>query len=262
MRQRHGNIYNIQTFSTTDGPGIRTVVFHQGCNLRCLWCHNPESIPMNPEIGFISEKCIQCGNCQIEKNPDTCYAGALVRSCQKITSSQLWELLKKDLPYYQFTQGGITFSGGECLLQWEFVAEMIAICRENGVHTAVDTAGHVPFEWLEAVDADLYLYDIKALDESLHQRLTGVNGKLIWENLAKLVEKKYQVGVRIPCVPGGNWEDIPAIIEKLKSLGIHDITLLPYHVIGADKSSWYGQEPVLFSVPTDEEMNTLKELLT
>ena len=254
-------IYNIQSFSTTDGPGIRTVVFFQGCNMRCLWCHNPESIEMEPEVGFIEEKCIRCGNCAEVRDPKLCYAGALVEVARTFTPQELWALLKADLPYYQNSEGGITFSGGECMLYVDFLEDIIAICRENGVHTAVDTAGHVPYEWLRRVNPDLFLFDAKAVDPVVHKRLTGVSGELIWENLGRLVQDGYKVDVRIPCVPGANWEEIPKIITRLRSLEITTPELLEYHALGADKSKWYGEKAVLFTPPTKEEMVELKKLL-
>lgn len=254
-------IFNIQSFSTTDGPGIRTVVFFQGCNLRCLWCHNPESLEREPSIGFIKEKCIGCGNCVQERNPETCYVGALVEPARTFTPLELWSLLENDLLYYQNSKGGVTFSGGECMLHVDFLEEIVTICRENGVHTAVDTAGHVPYEWLRRVNPDLFLYDIKAVDPLVHKELTGVDGKLIWENLARLIEEGYQIHVRIPCIPSANWEEIPEMIIRLRTLGITKPELLPYHSLGADKSSWYGKKVVLFTPPTKEEMDKLKELL-
>jgi len=254
-------IFNIQSFSTTDGPGARTVVFFQGCNLRCLWCHNPESIDMNPGVGFIKEKCISCGNCAKGRDPDICYAGALVEPARTFTPEQLWTLLKNDVLYYKHSNGGVTFSGGECMLHAKFLAEVIEICRENDIHTAVDTAGHISYEALKRVNPDLFLYDIKAFTPDLHKKLTGVDGKLIWDNLEKLVNDGFNVQVRIPCIPGANWDEIPAMIEKLKKIGINDPELLPYHTMGADKNSWYGKEAILFTPPTDEEMAKLKELI-
>jgi len=254
-------IFNIQSFSTTDGPGIRTVVFFQGCNLHCLWCHNPESIDMNPRVGFIKEKCIGCGNCATERNPEICFAGALIEPTRTFTPKQLWVLLKNDVLYYKNSNGGVTFSGGECMLHATFLAEIVEICRENGVHTAVDTAGHISYELLKKVNPDLFLFDVKASEPMLHKKLTGVDGKLIWNNLQQLAEDGYNVHVRIPCVPGANWKEIPEMIKRLKKIGITNTELLPYHTLGADKNSWYEKEAILFTPPTKEEMEKFKELL-
>ena len=217
---------------------------------------------MEPEVGFIEEKCIRCGNCAEVRDPSRCYTGALVEVARTFTPQELWALLKADQPYYQNSKGGVTFSGGECLLHVDFLEEIIAICRENGVHTAVDTAGHVPYKWLRQANPDLFLYDIKAIDPVLHKRLTGVNGELIWENLGRLLQDGCQVQVRIPCVPGANWEEIPEMITRLRALGITNPDLLAYHSLGADKSKWYGKEFVSFTQPTKEEMGELKKLLS
>ena len=282
-------VFNIQSFSTNDGPGIRTVVFFQGCNLRCLWCHNPESWDDQPPPAFIKEKCIGCGCCvnmcdalkrehgseyggidpglcrRCGRCDDICYSGALTRPCRVFTPEELWKLLAVDKPYFQNSKGGITFSGGEAMLHTDFLAEMISICREEGVHTAVDTAGHVPYEWLVRVNPDLFLYDIKAACPEKHVLLTGVDGVLIWENLRRLIEDGYKVCVRVPCVPGANWDQLPAIGTRLCKLGIlaGDIEPLAYHKLGEGKAAWYkhGQEGGFFNTPSEEEMEEAVKLL-
>ena len=249
-------IFNIQSFSTTDGPGIRTVVFFQGCNLSCEWCHNPESQAVDeaPEI-FIAEKCIGCKVCEGE-----CFAGARTKTVREFTISELWKLLETDLPYIKNSSGGITFSGGECMLQVDFLEEIVKLCRSNKIHTAVDTAGHVPFEWLKQVNPDMFLYDIKASTPQKHLELTGVDGVLIWENLRKLIQKNYQVQVRIPCVPGANWDEMPDIAARLKEIGVKDVELLAYHRLGEGKAAWLGKEAKIFNTPNEKEMNSLWKL--
>jgi pyruvate formate lyase activating enzyme len=143
------------------------------------------------------------------------------------------ELLESDFPYMQ--GGGVTFSGGECMLQPFFMKEAVNLCRAAGIHTAVDTAGHVPYEWLTDVNPDLFLYDIKALSPELHNKLTGVDGVLIWENLRRLLTDGFAVRVRIPCVPEANINEIPGIQAKLNEWGVRDIDLLPYHDLGKGK---------------------------
>jgi pyruvate formate lyase activating enzyme len=255
-----GSIFNIQSFSTTDGPGIRTVVFFQGCNMRCLWCHNPEALVSKSQVGFIQEKCIKCGNCAHERNPHLCYAGALIQSTRTMTVTELWNLIEKDAPYFQNSGGGVTFSGGECMLQVDFMEEIVALCRKHGVHTAVDTAGHVPYEWLTRVNPDLFLYDIKGIPSEKHSTLTGVDGQLIWDNLELLLKDGFEVKVRIPCIPEGNWEELPLIADKLLPLGVKDVELLEYHSLGEEKSGWYGDEVKRFPQPTKEEMRQVKSL--
>jgi len=254
-----GRVFNIQSFSTTDGPGIRTVVFFQGCNLSCIWCHNPESQMSNAPEAFIKEKCIGCGACE---TGGECYAQARTKTCQEFTTFELWKLLEIDIPYLKNSGGGITFSGGECMLQADFLQEMVSICRENGIHTAVDTAGSVPYEWLVKTRPDIFLYDIKALSTEMHKKLTGVDGILIWENLGRLVNDGYHVQVRVPCVPGANWDELPQIFEKLFEIGVCDIELLAYHRLGEGKGVLYNlKEAEIFNPPSKKEMDELWNLL-
>ena len=254
------NIYNIQSFSISDGPGIRTVVFFQGCNLNCSWCHNPESIPNTAPVGKIEERCIQCGNCSKQYSPENCYAGALVQSSRVMTPLELWEILVKDHIYFAKSGGGVTFSGGECMLQYQFLADIITICREHGVHTAIDTAGHVPYDWFKQVKPDLFLYDIKASSPNLHKKLTGVNGELIWDNLRKLKRDNRPVHVRIPCVKDGNWIELSDIADRLKRLDVNEAELLEYHSFGLGKDKWYGQHRRRYTHATKEEMEYARTL--
>ena len=253
-----GRIFNLQSFSTNDGPGIRTVVFFQGCNLSCTWCHNPESQPMDTPVAFLPEKCIGCRAC--DKAEYTCYAGARAKTSRDFEPEELWKLLSTDVPYLKNSKGGITFSGGECMLQTEFLKTMIDICRKHNIHTAVDTAGHVPYDWLTRVSPDLFLYDIKASSPKRHKELTGVDGVLIWENLEKLIHDKHPVQIRIPCVPGANWEELPEIAVRLEEIGGHNglpVELLPYHRLGEGKATWFGKEPQIFKTPSEEEMREI-----
>ncbi|MCL2221113.1 MAG: glycyl-radical enzyme activating protein [Oscillospiraceae bacterium] len=275
-----GSIFDIQTFSAYDGPGVRTVVFFQGCNMKCAWCHNPESWASDPPPVFLSEKCISCSACaglcrarEIDGVPDAsickrcmrccdvCYAGALIRPLRKMTASELWKLLSVDKPYFDSSGGGITFSGGECMLQADFLAEIVNICLENKVHTAIDTAGHVPYEWLKMVSPDLFLYDIKASSPLRHKELTGVDGILVWENLRRLTEDGFELIVRVPCVPGANLDELPEIGARLRELGIEKIELLPYHSLGAGKSKAYGVGTLIYTVPSEEEMQQARKAL-
>lgn len=253
-----GKVFNIQSFSTTDGPGIRTVVFFQGCNLRCAWCHNPESQPVDAPEAFLPEKCIGCGAC---KTGGECYAKARTVTSRDFTPEELWKLLSIDVPYLKNSGGGVTFSGGECLLQPEFLREMIQLCRANDIHTAVDTAGHVPYERLIYVRPDMFLYDIKALPTGKHKELTGVDGVLIWENLERLIRENYRVQVRIPCVPGANWDEIAEIIARLKKMGVTDIEPMAYHRLGEGKAAIYGIESQIFEAPSKKEMEEIWNLL-
>jgi len=199
-------------------------------------------------------KCCCCRRCT-----GSCYAGAIICSCRTLTPDELWTLLAIEKPYFENSNGGITFSGGECLLQPEFLTEIVKICRENGVHTAVDTAGHVPYQYLKQADPDLFLYDLKASSPEMHMALTGVDGLLIWENLTLLLRDGYNVTVRVPCVPGANWDELPLIASRLAELGVKNIELLPYHGLGEGKSALYGYDLHEYNTPSEEEMRQIKE---
>jgi len=241
--------------------------------MRCRWCHNPESWENSPYPVFLSEKCIDCSACaklcEAREKPDIfskdlckrcgdcakqCYAGALTHSCRIFTPDELWQLLSVDKPYFDNSNGGVTFSGGECMLQKDFLEEIVNICRKNNVHTAVDTAGHVPYEWLTQVNPDMFLYDIKAASTEKHKALTGVDGVLIWENLHRLLDDGYEVIVRVPCVPGANWDELLDIAKRLKDIGVKNVELLPYHKLGEGKFELYGENGQSYNTPRDEEI--------
>lgn len=227
---------------------------------------------MHPPVSFIKESCIGCGACANVCNPrvtdstactgcgrcaEICFAGALARPCRELGVDALFTLIATDKPYFDNGGGGVTFSGGECMLQPDFLSAMVEKCKANGIHTAIDTAGHVPYEWLARANPDLFLYDIKAASPDTHKALTGVDGLLIWENLARLVEAPFPVHVRIPCIPGANWEEIPAIIKRLKKLGVTKIEPLPYHRLGEGKAAWFNQEARVYEVPSESEMQKI-----
>ena len=196
-----GTVFNIQPFSVYDGPGIRTTVFLKGCNLRCAWCHNPESWQRKPQLQFLAEKCIGCGGCfsacpqgvhvlqngvhlidrekciGCGKCADSCFAGALVITGREMTVDQVMSRIQDDALYFQNSGGGVTFSGGECMIQLDFLEELLQRCKQLGIHTAVDTAGHFPFDRYERIlpYTDLFLYDIKAFSTETHRELTGVD---------------------------------------------------------------------------------------
>lgn len=272
-----GRVFDIQKFSTIDGPGIRTTVFFKGCNLRCAWCHNPESQRAEREFLFHKRKCTACGACLrhchlAQKGCDLCgectiYCPAHAREIagRDVTADELLAEILSDKPFYEASGGGVTFSGGECLLQSDFLCELARKCKENGVHVAVDTAGCVPWENIEKLIpfADLFLFDVKAASEDLHKSGTGVSNKLILENLARLSSKTdRKITVRIPVIGGFNDSvaEMAAIAAILRPLRISGVELLPYHAMGNGKYAALGRTPAAFTVPSDEKMAELRAL--
>lgn len=281
-----GTIFDIQPFSVYDGPGIRTTVFFKGCNLRCKWCHNPESWEMGPQLSYYPDKCIGCGACFAvcptgahvmaeEKHlilreqctlccscSDSCYAGALEISGREITAEALVQRIADEKAYYDSSGGGVTFSGGDPLLQADFLKEVLQGCKEMGIHTAVDTAGCVPFPVFEKVleGTDLFLFDLKAFEEKTHIALTGQPNRLILENLEKLVRMGKDVTVRVPCIKGANLQDMPQIAAFLHRIGVEQAELLAYHKLGESKMHALGLEAVYYEVPTPQEMKSIQTL--
>ena len=271
-------ILDIQRNSFVDGPGIRTTVFLKGCNLKCAWCHNPESQSAKPQMMFYKDKCTGCGKCKsvCPHHLEQCeLCGKCTLYCpvdaRKVCGKEhtVDEVLKevlKDQAFYETSGGGVTFSGGECMLQIDFLAEILKKCKENGIHTAVDTAGHIPFESFEKIlpYTDLFLYDIKIFDSQKHKQYVGVGNELILENLKKLFERKAKLWIRIPIIPDVNdsIEEIQKIKDFLKTIGTPEkIELLPYHAMGENKYRAIGKEPQIFKTPDAENMKRLKEIL-
>lgn len=285
-----GQIFNIQRFSIHDGPGIRTVVFIKGCNLKCKWCHNPESIDLKNQIEFYPQRCIGCNACFqvcpnrvhfIDENQEhcinrsscrgcqlcteTCYANALVAVGKKVNSEYLLETILSDELYFKNSSGGVTFSGGECMLQIDFLTEILRKCKAKSIHTAVDTAGCVPWSSFQKITdvTDLFLYDVKAADMKKHEQLTGVNNKLILQNLIRLSETGKQIYVRIPFVVGCNGDQIEKIGEILKPLNIAKVEVMPYHKLGNSKYIALDIENELLGIepPTEEMVDRVVSIL-
>lgn len=265
-----GVVFNIMRFAVNDGPGIRTTVFLKGCPLHCLWCHNPESVSYQPELLVRADRCIRCGAClevcqnaAIRREGDSfvtvrescrrcgrcveaCWADARAIVGRTMTTEEVLEEVCRDAVFYDTSGGGVTFSGGEPLLQPDFLLSLLAGCKARSIHTAVDTSGYAPAAILEAVTetTDLFLYDLKLLDEDRHLRFTGVSNRLILENLRRLVEWGKEVIVRVPLIPGINddEENIRRIGEFVASLGeIARIDVLPYHETGIAKYERLGE---------------------
>jgi len=254
-----GRLLELTRLSVHDGPGIRTTVFLKGCSLRCRWCHNPESISPKPEIGLVKRKCLGCGDCAEvcpagahsfsdgvhHLNRDLCQAcGKCVQACLpgaleyfggEMTAEEVAAAVLEDATFYASSGGGCTISGGEPLLQAPFCAEVFGILRESGIHCALDTSGAVPWECFETVlpCTDLFLYDVKHVDEDLHQKYTGSSCGRIVANLTRLGECGTPIEVRIPTIPGFNADpdSMAAIGQFLSGLdNIVGVRLLPYHL--------------------------------
>ena len=272
-----GLLFDIVRNSFVDGPGIRTTVFFKGCNLHCAWCHNPESQSRKPQMLFYANKCTGCGKCRVVcPTPDNCtlcgkctfYCPADARKiCGKeYTPEEVLEEVVKDKTFYKNSGGGVTFSGGECMLQIDALEALLRLCKEAGIHTAVDTAGHVPFEYFQRIlpYTDLFLYDIKTMDEAVHRQYTGVTNARILENLRQLLDNGRKLWIRIPVIPGVN--DTIAEMEKIRgflasSPAPEKIELLPYHAMGEHKYAALGKEAQTFSVPTEARLEQLRKIL-
>lgn len=264
-----GTIFDIQRFSVHDGPGIRTTVFMKGCPLRCRWCHNPEGLSPELQLQFFQEACIGCGSCGERKNlsdAEACPAQALKVCGQDVDADTVMQVILRDRIFYADT-GGVTFSGGECLLQADFVAEVLSYAKEQNLHTAIDTSGCVPWSAFEkTMDVcDLYLYDVKCIDAALHRAHTDVSNGQILENLRRLAKQGANLWIRTPVIPGFNNTDkeMQAIADFLSDLPhIGQVTLMPYHTLGASKYATLGMD-YPFDITkkiSDEEMARFKAI--
>ena len=252
-------IFEIKRFAVHDGDGIRTTVFFKGCPLRCVWCHNPEGLSFEAQEAFYAHKCINCGKCKDEGfTVLDCLGEARVLYGKEITVDELLPLLLEDRDFYDNSGGGVTLSGGECLMQADFCANLLKKLKENGIHTAVDTCGFVSKEALDKVIpyTDIFLYDLKAYDEDVHIKCTGQSNKIILQNLLYLDSQGKDVEIRIPYVPNFNTDQIEKIADFLRPLkNIKAVRVLPYHNFVGSKYTALGMENNLpETLPTDEEI--------
>ncbi len=278
-------ITDIKRFAVHDGDGIRTTVFFKGCPLQCLWCHNPESIKKEREIAFFAHKCTSCGACadlcsahtiakehhfdrtkctQCTRCTEICPSGALVSYGKEMTVDEVFETVLQDRIFYESSGGGVTLSGGECLLYPDFCRALLAKCKEAGISCAIDTCGAVKWEAFRTVIpfTDLFLYDIKALDEKVHLACTGASNRLILENLLRLDEMWCKTEIRIPYVPSCNDKELPAIADFIRKLHhVIRVRILPYHNFATSKYFALGHPSTLPNVllPTKEQCRALEE---
>lgn len=287
----NGHISNIQRFSIHDGPGIRTTVFLKGCNLKCFWCHNPECLKSKIELQFFFNKCIFCMKCidicpngvySLENdertlNREKCTAcGECVKACpsKALHLSGEWvlpeELLKRidrDSPFY-LTGGGVTFSGGEPLLQMDFLKDILFLCKQRGYHTAVESALNVSWDLLSNIinTVDLFIIDIKTMDSSVHKSVTGTANDLILKNIKKLDSHGSKIWIRTPVVPGVNdnvetIENIARFVKELKNTA--KVELIPFHKLAINKYESLGMEyrASNLELPSPELMKELNSVL-
>ena len=264
MKNGRGYIFDIRRFSIHDGPGIRTTVFFKGCPLRCQWCHNPESQSAYPELILQPRRCTLCGAC-IEICPhgaiyrqgeqiltdrekcqlcqscaQVCFAEARQFTGREMSTAQIMAEIQRDIPFYDQSGGGVTFSGGEPLFQDDFLRTLLRACKQQDIHTALDTCGFAPFETLESLRGwvDLFLFDLKHMDDARHRELTGVSNRLILDNLLALSRLGHAIYLRLPLIPGVN--DDEAHLHQLARFAsrlphLQRVDLLPYHSSGLEK---------------------------
>lgn len=278
-----GRIFNIQRFSTEDGPGIRTTVFLKGCSLTCLWCSNPESQQTRPELAHNNNLCDQCGRCVpactknaialdehgVRVNRDLCdNCGDCVLVCgpralrmigQEKTVDEVFEEILKDRQYYRNSQGGVTCSGGEPLMQAPFVEALFQRCQEAGIHTTLDTCGYGPGAPLEKVlkYTNLVLFDIKAMDNEVHTKTTGVSNRSVLDNAQRVADSNVPMIIRVPLIPDitDTDENITAIAQFVKKLRPGQmVNVLPYHRFGMNKYTMLDQMyPMKDAQPLSQE---------
>lgn len=262
-------IENIQHFSLHDGPGTRTTIFFKGCPLKCLWCSNPTTQNIKKELIYKKTSCVRCGRCItvcrqnalsmkqegeeqfvfIDRNScitcgecaDQCPADALQTIGSEYDLDTVFNIIKKDILFYQNTNGGVTFSGGEMLLHHKFVSELIKKCKTINIHTAAETSGFAPYEHVKEVlsQLDMCFFDIKHINNEKHKQITGQPNTLIIENLTRILqETTTPITIRLPLIPTINddEEHLAAYADFLNNLPRHvTFEILPYHRLGSNK---------------------------
>lgn len=287
--EQKATIFNIQKYNLYDGPGVRTLIFFQGCPLRCKWCANPEGLERRPRLMFKAASCINCAACVVAcpqgihklneqgnhvidwQWSNTCTGcGACVSACKQNalsivgetkTVSELVDIIMEDKLFYDISGGGVTLGGGEVLMQPEAAAALLKACKQEGIHTAIETCGFARREDILNVAqyVDLFLFDLKHLDSRRHKELTGIANEQILENLETLLIKNYNVKIRMPLLKNINdsREEIQAVAETLKPYrtmpNFQGIDLLPYHKLGVNKYQQLGKTYAIEGDPSLSE---------
>ncbi len=266
-----GIVFDIKKYAIHDGPGIRTTVFFKGCPLACRWCHNPEGMAAVTQRIYHKERCIGCGECiqicprkALRRSAEGIIADLpkcdLCRACadhcpseavefigQNVTVAEVVRQIEKDVAFYDQSKGGVTFSGGEPLMQPEFLLEMLDACGELDLHRTVDTTGYADTALLLKVaqKTDLFLYDLKLMDAENHRKYTGVSNEQILANLMRLAQNDARIQVRVPVIPGINSdaENIDKTADFIHSIGgVENISLLPFHNSARGKYGRLGMQ--------------------
>lgn len=287
-----GTIFDIRRFSIHDGPGIRTTVFFKGCPLSCQWCHNPESQARQPELWFRSQRCIRCAACLTvceqgaisldgdfpTSDPEKCtLCGTCATACateareivgREMSVGQVIAEVERDLIFYEETNGGVTFSGGEPLLQAAFLKELMLEFREREIHIALDTCGYSNWKAFDCLRhlVDLFLFDLKLIDDVKHRKYTGVSNRPILNNLQQLTREGHALILRLPVIPGitDSNHDLSQIGQFVAALpGRPPVEILPYHSTGVAKYQRLGKKYLLHTLPfpSSERMSEIAETL-
>lgn len=293
--ERKALISTVQKYNMYDGPGIRTIVFFKGCPLRCKWCSNPEGLERKQQVMYKRTLCVDCGACvpvcpvgihsissdthehvvnwDIEcigcrRCQEACPEGALNIVGDAKTISELMEIIEEDRMFYDMSGGGVTLGGGEALMQPEAAANLLMVCKKEGINTAIETSGYAKMESLLQVAefVDLFLFDIKHMNPERHFEMTGVRNEIILQNLKELFTRRHNIRIRMPLLKGMNdsQEEIEEVIKFLTPYkdckNFKGIDLLPYHKFGVNKYNQLGMDYPVFGDPSlsDEDLERIE----